>query len=284
MSRPEQVMLVAVVFATGVAAGTARGGMLTPSVVWAGAALLLATVSVHTINEYADVDTDALTRRTAFSGGSGALHDLGLPPSFALRVAAGTGGAAVLVAVLGWSTSKLGLPSLVLLLVGLAGGWLYSISPIAFSRHGWGEVANALLGGIVLPVYGMAAVQGEVGATDAVLFVPFALLVFVNLLETQWPDRVADAASGKHTLTARLSARSVRAVSLVSASAAYLLVLLLAPDVLPTAVALASMSGLPFSAWGLRRLTRVPTPLPAVLAMVVVILGQGAAWTWLAVR
>lgn len=283
MSRPEQVGLVAAVFATGMAAGLARGGVLSPGVPWATVALVLAAISVHTINEFADVETDALTRRTAFSGGSGALHELNLPASFPLRLAVGTGGAAVVVAVLGWATSRLGLLALVLLLVGLTGGWLYSMGPMAFSRRGWGEVANAGLGGIVLPLYGMATVLEQIQVTDAALFLPFALLVFVNLLETQWPDRAADTAAGKHTLTSQLAAPSVRRLALACTGAAYILVLALAPDIVPAAVAVATLAGLPFSVWALLRLTRAPAPLPAVLAMVVVLVSQGAAWTWLAV-
>lgn len=283
MSRPDQLALIVVVLAAGVAAGTSRGdqgpGQLTagPLAVVA-AALLLVAASVHVVNEYADSDTDVLTRRTRFSGGSGALADPGVPRRTALAAAVALAGSGVAVALLGWTAGALPAPALSLLALGLVGGWLYSVGPFAFSRHGWGEVANAALGGLVLPAYGIAAMTGTVTPSDVAAFAPFALLVFVNLLETQWPDRVADRAVGKHTLTSRLSPRQVRGLATASAALAYGLLLAMTPTPMPTVVAAASFVALPLSVWGLARLTRNPEPLPGVLAMVVMIVAQGLAW------
>lgn len=74
MSRPEQVVLIAAVYGLGVVAASDSITDPTDGSVLIGlAAVMLTAVSVHVINEYADVETDALTRRSAFSGGSGAL-------------------------------------------------------------------------------------------------------------------------------------------------------------------------------------------------------------------
>ncbi len=51
-------------------------------------------------NEYADSDTDAVTERTRFSGGSGALSDLGLDRRVPLYGAWASGGAGVALALL----------------------------------------------------------------------------------------------------------------------------------------------------------------------------------------
>lgn len=286
MSRPDQLVLVAVVFAAGVAAGTAisaeAGGPASEGAgggpVWALTTLLLVAASVHVINEWADADTDAMTRRTRFSGGSGALTELGVARHVALVAAVSLAGSGVVSALVGWSLGTLPTSALALLAVGLVGGWLYSVGPFAFSRHGWGEVANAALGGLALPAYGMAVAGGAVSTSDVVVFAPFALLVFVNLLETQWPDRDADRSVGKHTLASRLSPRAVRALATAVVAGAYVLVVAMAPEPLPRVVALASLSALPLSVWGLVRLTRSREPLPGVLAMVVMIVAQGLAW------
>src|SRR6056297_2544758 len=88
MSRPSQLLLILVVYALGVALGTSRGGAVEPLRTVLGAlALVPLAASVHYINEFADVETDALTERTRFSGGSGALVETGLPPATALRAA-----------------------------------------------------------------------------------------------------------------------------------------------------------------------------------------------------
>ena len=51
-----------------------------PSFLLAVSAGVLISISIHYVNEYADVETDRITQRTAFSGGSGALPESGLPP------------------------------------------------------------------------------------------------------------------------------------------------------------------------------------------------------------
>lgn len=279
MSRPEQVLLILVVYGAGVASGLARYPEATPGgALWAAIALVAVAVSVHVVNEYADAQTDRLTRRTPFSGGSGALIDLGLPRRLARDTAMVTATMALVLAVTGLLRGTLTTLAVGLLLAGLLGGWWYSVGPYPLSRHGYGEVANAALGGLLLPLYGVASVAGQIGVGDVAVWMPFTLVAFVNLLETQWPDREADRTTGKRTLTTRLSARGVRVVAALSVASAYVLVLVLTPDPLPAHVAVASLTSLPLSLWGLHRLTRTARPLPSVLAMVVMVLAQGIAW------
>lgn len=279
MSRPEQVLLIAVVFGVGVAAGAALHDRLdVVATLWALAALVPTAVSVHVVNEYADHETDAITRRTAFSGGSGALAELGVDRRFARRVAAGAAAPALGTAVLGTVTGGLPLPASILLVVGLVGGWQYSVGPLRLSRRGLGEVANALLGGLLLPLFGIAAATGRIGVLEVLLFVPFALLDFVNLLETQWPDRVADRLTGKHTLVSRLSPAGVRGAAIGATLVAYPLAVIAAVQAMAVTVAVASLVALPVSVWALARLTRVERPLPGVLAMVLFLGSTGTAW------
>lgn len=282
MSRPDQLVLVVLVYATGVAAGTTRSaGSLAdagPAVVWGLAALVTTAVSVHVVNEYADYDTDARTVRTRFSGGSGALHDLGLHPRLALRGASTSALLAVAVAGAGLVVGALSPAAVVLALLGLVGGWQYSVGPLRLARHGWGEVANAALGGLLLPVYGVAVVTGGVTAADAALFVPFAALAFVNLLETQWADRDADRMVGKATLASRLSDRATRLLAAAATVTGYGALVVLSPAPIPTPVAVASMAAAPFSVWAMVTMTRRREPLPAVVAMVVMVLAQLVAW------
>jgi 1,4-dihydroxy-2-naphthoate octaprenyltransferase len=192
-------------------------------------------------------------------------------------MAAGAGLLAVAVAVPSVVTRLLTPAATVLLLVGLLGGWAYSVGP-SLSRRGWGEVLNAALGGLVLPLYGVAVVRGSIRTMDVVLFVPFMLLVFASMLETQWPDRHADAASGRQTLTSRLAPATLRGVASVSVAAAYLLVVLLSASVLPWPLVAVFVLVLPLSVVGVHRLTREERPLPAVAAMVLAAVGQLTAW------
>ena len=279
ISRPDQVLLILAVLSCGAVAGaeltTGGGHAETTEMTAIGAVVTLVAVSVHAANEFADVETDARTVRTRFSGGSGALKTYGLGASFALRLAVAAGLMAVVGAVAGVAVGLWSVTVTVLLLGGLVGGWQYSVPPLALSRHGGGEVANALLGGLLLPVTG-AAVVGAAVTTAAVQFVPFALLGFVNLLETQWADRMADRAVGKRTLASRLSPRALRVGGAVAVIAAYGLSVL----VQPAAVAAAGLFAAPLSVLGVWRLGR-GAPGPSVAAMVVFLLAQGAAWATL---
>ncbi|NDJ33635.1 MAG: hypothetical protein GYB64_03140 [Chloroflexi bacterium] len=80
IARPNQVVSVLMVFILGILGAWALGGQpAVVPVVWATAIVLLLTVSIHYVNEYADVETDSLTERTPYSGGSGVLPSGAVP-------------------------------------------------------------------------------------------------------------------------------------------------------------------------------------------------------------
>ena len=74
-SRPTQLLVVTMVYALGIVIALAKGIPYDlTAVLWGFAALIPISTSIHYINEYADYETDGLTKQTPFSGGSGALH------------------------------------------------------------------------------------------------------------------------------------------------------------------------------------------------------------------
>ncbi|MFB6173542.1 MAG: prenyltransferase [Halobacteriales archaeon] len=288
-SRPSQLALIVLVYLLG--AGMASAGpplttdtpAIAPGRLLAGAlAVLPVAVTVHYANEYADAGTDALAERTPFSGGSGALVATGLPASFLGWAALGAGALSVValggLLVLG----TFPLPAVVLLTVVLLAGLAYSLPPVELVRRGLGEAVNAALGGVVLPVYGIAVLATPAPA-GALATLPFALVVGCNLLATHWPDRDADAAVGKRTLAVRWSPRRLRRAYLgLAAVAAAVTAGLWLAGVFTDAVALAHLVPVPFLAWGRATLTRRRDPLPSVLAMVALALAATAAWWWVA--
>ena len=279
MSRPEQLLLMAVVYATGVALAVARGAAFDP----AGASLgflvyLPVAASVHYANEYADRGTDLLTDRTPFSGGSGALARTRLDPRVALWAAVaalGVGGAASLSA---YAAGRLSGAALALLAAVAVLGWGYSLPPLALAWHGLGEVDNALLGGVLLPSYGVA-VAGALSPGAPLAFVPFGFVVFVNLLATSWPDRGADAAVGKRTLATRFEPSTLRRFYLAGVAGAVASVALVPAAVLPPPVRLAVGASLLPLAWGFRAYTRRRSALPTVATMVATAASQLVAWS-----
>jgi 1,4-dihydroxy-2-naphthoate octaprenyltransferase len=296
-ARPSQIALVLLVyvlgigvaivgspFSSGAADQVGPATVLAPEfirpVILGGIALIPITVTVHYANEYADVETDAITERTPFSGGSGALVRTGLPRSFlrSATFAAVLVSLGVLVVVI--RIFNLSTDAAALLLMILGGGLAYSLPPAAFVRRGVGELVNGVLGGLLLPLYGIAVV-GEPKSVAVVVFLPFSLLVGCNLFATHWPDRHADETVGKRTLAVRWSARGVRqGYTVLAVIAGVITVGLSLLGLFPTTVAVAHLIPIPFLAWGWRVLTKQRSPLPAVLAMVSLAVSATAAWWW----
>ena len=83
-------------------------------------------------------------------------------------------------------------------------------------RRGWGEPLNALLGGMLLPLFGVAVVAGTISVDAVVAFMPFVFVVLLSVMSTAWPDRAADAATGKRTMQVRRSPRELRLIALAA--------------------------------------------------------------------
>ena len=239
----------------------------------------LANLMAHYADEYADVDTDSLTRRTVFSGGSGVLPAGALTPSWAL-------GAALLFALISaglttWAVLYGLLPTHVIWIVGigLLGGWIYSMPPLALERRGLGELVNALLGGIFMPLMGYTVQTGKLDWQACLALLPFFFIVMVGLLGVHWPDRIADAAVGRRSLTCRLGDRAplVHKVFIVLA---YALTLLLAGWVLPVSVVTAIFLTLPASLWAALMFGRHESPVPSSLAMAIFIAAGALGWAY----
>ena len=271
MSRPSQIVLIWAIYLAGVLLGLTRTGAVFDAwaVVAVGLLVTGAAAAAHLVNEAEDAATDRRTVRTPFSGGSGALEASGLDPKVPLRSGLAL---AALVAALTW-VAWLALPLsamvVLLVLVGLVGALAYSLPPLAAMRHGWGEPLNAILGGMLLPLAGVAAVTSRIEGADLLAFLPFTLAVFASVMATAWPDRAADAATGKLTMQVRLRPTVLRRIH-AALSVGFVMAALLAAalDVAPFALPLVV---------GTASYTRRDSPLPNVVAMVALALVLVAA-------
>jgi 1,4-dihydroxy-2-naphthoate polyprenyltransferase len=237
----------------------------------------LTNLAAHYADEYADVDTDSLTRRTVFSGGSGVLPAKILSPAWAL-------GAAVTFAILSAGLTAWAIFSGFLTLyagwivgVGLFGGWFYSMPPLAFERRGLGELDNALLGAVLMPLMGYTVQTGRPDLGAGLALLPTFFMVLVGLLAAHWPDCAADAAVGRRTLTGMLGSYASAAHKLFI-TLAYGLTLLLAGRALPYPVVIATLLTLPAGLWAARSFGRQDSPVPSSLAMAFFIAAGAAGW------
>jgi 1,4-dihydroxy-2-naphthoate polyprenyltransferase len=283
MSRPAQLLAITLVYSFGCLLARANGVEFNSSYSAASfLALIPVSISIHYANEYADYETDRLTVRTPFSGGSGALPESGYPRQIALIGAWITLILGSVLAITGWSLGRIPSISLFILFLGAFCGWMYSLRPLALAWNGWGELTNALLGGVLLPLYAFTAYTGWVDWKAVITFLPFGMLVFINLLATTWPDREADAMVGKRTLAIRWPVARLRIVYLMIAMGAILMMLLLRNVVYPDQVVVSSILVVPVLIWSTLAYTRQHSPFPTVAAMVYFLLVQLAAW-WLVI-
>lgn len=168
--------------------------------------------------------------------------------------------------------------ALAILVWGAFWGWMYSLRPLALAWRGWGELDNAMLGGVALPVYAYVVQAGSLDPRVVLIFIPFGMLVFINLLATTWADRGADAQVGKFTLATRWSVIHLRLLYLVVSLAVFVYLFMFGRLLFPQVVILSSLLVIPVLLWGINAYTRQHSPFPTVAAMTVYLLTQVAAW------
>ena len=135
MCRPLVMISNILAWLLGVAIASGSGYNLEANrVILSFITIIMVSASIHYTNEYADYETDALTIRTPYSGGSSVLPSGLVPRSLALKVAWASlfiGLSVQLFAVLDgvhpWS-------ALAVVILGALGGWMYSLPPL---RLGW---------------------------------------------------------------------------------------------------------------------------------------------------
>ncbi len=281
MSRPLQLVAVSMVFAWGVIVASVEHPLYIIQIMVGIAALIAVTASIHLINEYADVETDALTQRTAYSGGSGALSETGASPAIALVGAWIALLVGVLIAIIGVLTGPISVQAFALLMLGAFFGWMYSVRPMALAWKGWGELDNSLLGALLLPLFGYVLARGSINWSTIVLFLPFTGLAFLNLLATTWADKEADRSVGKRTLAVKWREGKLRRLYLTVGTLTYLIIVFQTFLRFPRYVILVGFITFPLSIWGYYSYTRKQDPSPSVIAMSVYMTLQLGVWLML---
>lgn len=174
---------------------------------WGTLAVVLIMLSTYLAGEYFDYEGDRISRRVnpnRFAGGSGVLPTgmvdrraplIGSIISLALAVVVG------LVIWLGYRTGPWTIP---LGVIGMIGGFFYSVPPIRWAATGLGETWIAFCYGW-LPV--AVAYYLTVGRFDSLVHwvsLPIAATIFNVILLNEYPDYEADRATGKRNLPVRL--------------------------------------------------------------------------------
>lgn len=278
MARPVVIVAGLLAYVLGFAMAYATLGEIQLTKFAAGLAVLVFAILMgHYADEYQDVETDARTRRTLFSGGSGAIVGGKVPRSialeaslFCLAITIALTLASVAYGVLSWQA--VGIVSL-----GLLGGWFYSMPPFKLIRRGWGEIDNALLGGFLMPLIGFVAQTAKVTSVSLAGCLPVSLAVMANLLGVHWADRAADEAAGRTTLVVRIG-RGTRGLFLVLLLATYASALPILIIGVPIVVVVSLLATLPLAIWAAMDFPRNGSPLPGVLTMGAIMIAMTVGW------
>ncbi|OAN43850.1 hypothetical protein A6A03_17650 [Chloroflexus islandicus] len=273
MSRPLILPSGVLAYAVGVALALADG-----PIDWSRQAIgltltMLANLAAHYADEYADADTDALAKHTGVSGGSGAIATGYADRPLALQAAVVVSGITLLGGAWATLSGTIPLAAGIILLIGLLGGWAYSMPPIALERRGWGELANALLGGLLMPLMAYACAHGAPPLRVYAQLAPVVAAALVCIIGVHWADRHADAQVGKHTL-AVIYGPQVRWWWWLSLALAYGLPVALASWILPAVVTIACLLTLPVGLYTAARLTHTDSPAPGASTMVALMLAH----------
>lgn len=220
--RTPFLLLSVILVCVGGAAAGYEGFFIPSHFLLALLGLILAHISVNTLNEYFDFKTgiDFHTVKTPFSGGSGVLPAGRLKPAsvyrlgvLCLALAAIIG--AYFVAVKGW----------MLLPILLLGGFFTAFYSNLLSRAMLGEV-SAGLGLGVLPVLGAYYVHTGFYSWEAAMAAfPCGLLTFNLLLLNEFPDVEADRKGGRRNLVIRFGLKGAAWIYSLLTAATYLSVL-----------------------------------------------------------
>lgn len=179
---------------------------------------------VHFGNDYFDQETDAITVRTAWSGGSGVLPSGELPARVALiasLVCAALGVTATIAEAAQGNRAAAALGVAIGIL-----GWCYSAPPARLLARGLGEFDTIVVVAVLVPLTGYAAFAGTLGPHAFAATLPGACAMFAMMLTVEIPDVAADAATGKRNLVVRWGTRRALLVARLSAAGAVLVLVL----------------------------------------------------------
>ena len=212
------------------------------------AVVLLVQLMVNLQNEYWDQDTDALTTRTIFSGGSGMLARTpgAANAVYSASILCGVAGVAAGVVLL--LAGYLSWASVLIIGLALAGGLAYSQPPIRLVGRGFGEIDAALIVTLLVPALAYSLQAGSLSPLLVATCLPGMAMLFTMLMAIAFPDYDADLKTGKHNLVVRLGRPRAVVVHACALTSVFIIsILLWAGGWLPPAPAMLPLVELPLA-------------------------------------
>ncbi|UCD96861.1 MAG: prenyltransferase [Candidatus Bathyarchaeota archaeon] len=181
--------------------------------------ICLAQLSVSFSNDYFDRTSDRVSRRTAFSGGSGVLIEYPELAKLALKMSR-----LLLALSLLTSTSFIIMFDYPLWFFGLGAlgvfiGWFYTAPPLRLIHRGLGEIAVTLSVGLLIPGLGYAVACRTIDTIFFAFVFPMSCYGLLFILSVELPDVESDTIAKKTNVYVKWGRKAGKSVSLIVAIA-----------------------------------------------------------------
>ncbi len=194
-----------------------------PAYLWGQLLVTSFHLMVHFANDYFDQETDALTTRTMWSGGSGVLPAGDLPPWVALAAALACAASGIVATIHAALAGDLLVAAIGVAIAVLA--WSYSAPPVRLLARGLGELDTIAVVAFLVPLAGYATFARTLAPHALLAALPGACAMFAMMLCVEIPDAGADRATRKRNLVVRWGVANAAVAARTFASAAVLVLL-----------------------------------------------------------
>ena len=283
LADPRITLASAASLLVGAAAAAADGPLSWPWLAATVAGIFCLEAAKNASGEIVDFDSGADAAvaeedRSPFSGGKRVLVD-GILSRRQVTIVAAVGYA--LTAAFGLAIATGREPRVLALgAAGIALAFFYHAAPLRLAYRGLGEAAVFACYGPLIACGTYLVQRAEVTREVALSSIPLGAMVAAFLFINEFPDRRADAATGKRTLVVRLGERRAASAFFALVTAAYCGVALLPAAGLPPGVLL-GLAGAPLAFAAARRLashaeeTRALVPAQAWTLLSFLLLAAG---------
>ena len=191
------------------------------------AIMLPAHLSLSYSNNYFDTDVDKFNKPNFISGGTKILIENPELKQLCKKIAIGLIILSILIAIVFVILFSFPITYLVFIIFGNLLGWFYTAPPLRIAYRGFGEIANMVNMGFLMPGIGYWTMNGNLDMFFLIFSITFLLygLNFIIIVET--PDMEGDKKAKKMTLVAKIGRKQsykISILSLLSASIYFLII------------------------------------------------------------
>jgi 1,4-dihydroxy-2-naphthoate octaprenyltransferase len=209
------------------------------------------------INEYFDLDTDAMNRNFhKLSGGSRILPWGLVSPARAILLAIVLATICGMIGLLLHFYFHTGPFTLPLGIVGLLLGFFYTAKPVQLSYKGVGEIVILFSCGFLATITGYYLQVGHFDTVALLTSIPGGISVFLVILANEFPDEPSDRASGKKTLVVILGREGAARLYVFSLLLCYATIIIIAFFGVPEMSLYLSLFLIPFILWNILALRK----------------------------